>query len=44
MSSVDVIREERLKKLDLLKAAGMEAYPVRTERDSSIKDFAYPYK
>ena len=38
MSEQD-IRGERLKKLGLLKAAGMEAYPARTGRDISIADF-----
>ncbi len=38
MSEAD-IRSERLKKLDLLKAAGMDAYPASTERDTSIADF-----
>ena len=37
MSEQD-IRGERLKKLDILKAAGMEAYPARTGRDISIAD------
>ena len=38
MSEQD-IRGERLKKLDILKAAGMEAYPARTGRDIAIADF-----
>jgi len=33
------IRAERLKKLEILKEAGMEAYPARTGRDTSIADF-----
>ncbi len=37
--SEESIRAERLKKLDLLKAAGMEAYPVHTARDCSVADF-----
>ncbi len=32
------IRLERVKKLDLLKTAGMEAYPACTERDTPISD------
>jgi lysyl-tRNA synthetase class 2 len=39
MSSGDVIRAERIKKLQLLKDAGMEAYPARSEIDTTIKDF-----
>ena len=38
MSEAD-IRNERLKKLELLKAVGMEAYPVGTARDTSILQF-----
>src|SRR3989344_9607414 len=38
MSESD-IRAERIKKLALLKAAGMEAYPARTAQDTSIIDF-----
>ena len=38
MSEAD-IRSERVKKLELLKAAGMEAYPARTARNTSIVDF-----
>lgn len=33
------IRSERLKKLAILQAAGMEAYPARSERDTSVADF-----
>lgn len=33
------IRTERIKKLEILKAAGMEAYPARTSRDTSIAEF-----
>ena len=39
MSSGENIREERLRKLELLKEAGMEAYPVSTGRDISNADF-----
>ncbi len=38
MSEAD-IRAERLKKLELLKAAGMEAYPASTGRDTDISHF-----
>lgn len=38
MSEAD-IRAERLRKLELLKEAGMEAYPARSARDTSIADF-----
>lgn len=38
MSEAD-IRAERVKKLELLKASGMEAYPARTARDTFIADF-----
>ncbi len=33
------IREERIKKLNALRAAGMEGYPTSTTRDSTIADF-----
>lgn len=39
MASGDDIRTERLKKLELLKEAGMEAYPARTARSSAISEF-----
>ncbi len=38
MSEQD-IRAERLKKLEMLKAAGMEVYPAQTNRDTSIATF-----
>ena len=38
MSSGDTIREERLKKIQLLKDAGMEVYPSETARDTAIPD------
>lgn len=37
MSEAD-IRAERLKKLDILKAAGMDAYPAESHRDTSTAD------
>jgi lysyl-tRNA synthetase, class II len=43
MASLEEIREGRLKKLETLKAAGMDPYPAKTERDFEIgeliKDF-----
>lgn len=38
------IREERIKKLELLKAAGMEAYPAHTDRDTSFVDFVTKFE
>ncbi|MEK9154447.1 MAG: amino acid--tRNA ligase-related protein, partial [Patescibacteria group bacterium] len=38
MSEAD-IRSERVKKLDLLKEAGMEAYPARTRRNTTVGEF-----
>jgi lysyl-tRNA synthetase class 2 len=37
--SENAIREERLRKLELLDEAGMEAYPVSTDRDTENADF-----
>ncbi len=39
MSSGDDIRAERLKKLELLRLSGMEAYPAHTERDTETTLF-----
>jgi len=39
MASGDDIRADRLKKLELLKLAGMEAYPAHTEKDTDISEF-----
>ena len=36
MSGLDEIRAERIKKLELLKAKGVDAYPARTKRTHSI--------
>lgn len=44
MASGDDIRTERLKKLELLREAGMEAYPARTGRDTSIADFVAAFE
>ncbi len=38
MSEQD-IRDERIKKIEVLKAAGMQAYPAHTERSHSIEAF-----
>lgn len=43
MAELD-IRNERIKKLELLKAAGMEAYPAETARDTSIAVFLNDFK
>ena len=40
MSAGDQIREERLKKIQLLQEAGMEAFPASTARDTSLRDFS----
>ncbi|MEX0910018.1 MAG: lysine--tRNA ligase [Candidatus Paceibacterota bacterium] len=39
MASLEEIKNERLKKIDLLKKAGMQAYPATTDRDLSIALF-----
>lgn len=39
MASGDDIRAERIKKIEVLKAAGMESYPSQTLRDTTIADF-----
>ncbi len=39
MSTSDDIRAERVRKIEELRAAGMEAYPARTARDTTISDF-----
>lgn len=39
MSSGDEIKADRLKKLELLRLAGMEAYPAETERDTDAVAF-----
>jgi lysyl-tRNA synthetase class 2 len=38
------IRAQRLKKLQILKDAGMEPYPARSERDTSVADFLKHFK
>src|SRR3989344_2989777 len=43
MSEAD-IRAERLKKLQILKDAGMEPYPARSARDTSVADFLKDFK
>ena len=44
MSSGEDIRADRLKKLELLHLAGMEAYPVATERDIDAATFANTFE
>ncbi|MFZ2555707.1 MAG: lysine--tRNA ligase [Minisyncoccia bacterium] len=39
MASGDEIRDDRLKKLELLKLAGMDAYPARTDKNADISEF-----
>lgn len=39
MASGDDIRGDRLKKLELLRLAGMEVYPARTDKDTEAADF-----
>jgi len=39
MASLEELRQERIKKLELLRAKGMNAYPAHTEREISIADF-----
>ncbi|MDO8604431.1 MAG: lysine--tRNA ligase [bacterium] len=38
MASLEEIRTERIKKLELLKAAGMNPYPIATKRSFSVAD------
>jgi lysyl-tRNA synthetase class 2 len=38
MSSIDEIRDARIKKLELLKKRGCEAYPANSKREISLKD------
>lgn len=38
MSSIDEIRDARIKKLELLKERGMNPYPAKSERELSLKD------
>jgi len=38
MASLDEIRQERLKKIDILKKGGIDPYPAKTERDFSIAE------
>lgn len=39
MASGDDIRDDRLKKLELLKLAGMDAYPAHTDKNADISEF-----
>ena len=38
MASLEELRQTRLHKLELLKKAGMEAYPVSVNREYSLTD------
>ena len=40
MSSIDEIRDARIKKLELLKKKGYEAYPAESKREISLKEAA----
>ncbi len=40
MASLEELRKERLRKLEILKEKGMEAYPASCSRDHSLKDVA----
>ena len=39
MALLDTVRAERLAKIELLKAAGMDAYPARTDRTHTVEQF-----
>ena len=39
MALLDTVRAERLAKIELLRAAGMDAYPARTERTHTVEQF-----
>jgi lysyl-tRNA synthetase class 2 len=38
MSSIDEIRDVRIKKLELLKEKGINPYPAETKREFSLKE------
>src|SRR3990170_8515556 len=38
MSSIDEIREARIKKLELLRERGVDPYPAQSKREISLKD------
>ena len=38
MSSIDEIRETRIKKLELLKKSGINPYPAKSKRELSLKE------
>jgi lysyl-tRNA synthetase class 2 len=44
MTNGENVRADRLKKLNLLKDAGMDPYPARIERDMSVADFLANFK
>ncbi len=39
MSTNESVRADRLKKLDLIKSAGMDPYPTRVDRDMTVAEF-----
>lgn len=44
MADIDTIRKERLAKVDILKKAGMEAYPAQTNRSHTVSDFMFKHQ
>ena len=44
MTNGENVREDRLKKLDILKNAGMDPYPARILRDMSVADYLEQFK
>jgi lysyl-tRNA synthetase, class II len=44
MNGGEQLRSERLKKLEILKASGMDAYPAHSNRTLSIKDFLLSFE
>lgn len=43
MSNIDGIRKEREKKMEMLEAAGMPAYPVHVKRDETVAGFLHRF-
>src|SRR3954471_4856274 len=44
MASLEEIRTERLKKLDILKSKGVDPYPSKVARDISLRDLRSIFK
>ncbi|HEV7121432.1 MAG TPA: lysine--tRNA ligase [Candidatus Paceibacterota bacterium] len=44
MADLETIRKERLAKIDILKEAGMEAYPAHSNRTHSIGEFIHKHQ